>query len=241
LKVLIDEKGRKFLIDGREMHTDLGLVKIEPGKGTATSHLGHRFIVLDADILDIYEKMPRTGSFILKKDIGLTLTYLALGSGDKVVDVGTGSGSLALFMGNVIGRGGGRVVTYEKNPEFAEVARKNIEMAGLNDIIEVKVKDVLDGFEELNDSVDAVTLDLNQAQKMINEAKRVLRRGGRIAVYTPYVEHAKEVHLKLSEFGFTEIKTIESIEREIEFKIQGSRPKTSRVGHSGYLTFARKT
>jgi tRNA (adenine57-N1/adenine58-N1)-methyltransferase len=223
LKVLIDEKGRKFLIDGREMHTDLGLVKIEPGKGTATSHLGHRFIVLDADILDIYEKMPRTGSFILKKDIGLTLTYLALGSGDKVVDVGTGSGSLALFMGNVIGRGGGRVVTYEKNPEFAEVARKNIEMAGLNDIIEVKVKDVLDGFEELNDSVDAVTLDLNQAQKMT------------------YVEHAKEVHLKLSEFGFTEIKTIESIEREIEFKIQGSRPKTSRVGHSGYLTFARKT
>jgi tRNA (adenine57-N1/adenine58-N1)-methyltransferase len=241
MKVLIDENGRKFLVDGRELHTDRGLVRIEPGKGTATSHIGHRFIVLDPDILDIYEKMPRSGSFMLKKDIGSILVYLGLGNGDIIVDAGTGSGSLALFMGNVIEKNGGRVITYEKNPEFAEVARKNIERAGLNNIIEVKVQDAMDGFEEPGDSVDAVTLDMHQAWRMINEARRVLRRGGRIAVYTPYVEHAKEAHLKLNELGFAEIKTRESIEREIEFKTQGSRPKTSRVGHSGYLTFARKT
>jgi tRNA (adenine57-N1/adenine58-N1)-methyltransferase len=240
MKVLIDEKGRKFLVEGRELHTDRGLVKIEPGKGTATSHLDHKFVVLDPDILDIYEKMPRAGSFMLKKDIGLVLAYLGLGSGDIVVDAGTGSGGLALFMGNVIGNEG-RVVTYEKNPEFAEVARKNIERAGLEGIIEVKVKDAFFGFDEADSSVKAVTLDMPQAWKIIDEAKRILTRGGRIAVYTPYIEHAKKVHINLVQAGFTEIKTIESLEREIEFKTQGTRPMTSRVGHSGYLTFARKT
>lgn len=240
MKVLIDERGRKFLVEGKEFHTDRGLVKIGPGNETATSHLGHRFIVLDPDILDIYEKMPRAGSFMLKKDIGLFLAYLGLGSGDVVVDAGTGTGSLALFMGNVICCEG-RVVTYEKNPEFAEVARKNVEKAGLNDLVVVKVKDALDGFDEADSSVDAVTLDMKEAWKMIDEAKRILFRGGRLAVYTPYIEHAKKVHFKLVSAGFTEIKTIESMQREIEFKSQGTRPMTSRVGHSGYLTFARKT
>jgi tRNA (adenine57-N1/adenine58-N1)-methyltransferase len=195
--------------------------------------------VLDPDILDIYEKMPRSGSYMLKKDIGLFLVNLGLGSGETVVDAGSGSGSLAIFMGKVVGPNG-KIVTYEKNPEFAEIAKRNFIMAGLGDVIEGLVKDVLEGFEEEDDSVDAVTLDMFEAWKVVNKAKRILKRGRKIGAFSPYLEQAKEVHLEILKNGFKEVKTIESTMREIEFRKQGTRPKTSRVGHSGYLTFGRK-
>ena len=183
--------------------------------------------------------MPRAGSFMLKKDIGLVLAHLGIGCGDMVVDAGAGSGGLSIFMGNIVGPDGS-VKTYEKNPDFAEIARKNVENAGLSDIVKVKVKDVFYGFDEPNGSVDAVTLDMQEAWKMIGEAKRVLKRGGRICAYTVYVEHAKDVHNALLEKGFFDVETVEAFTREMEFRAQGSRPKTSRAGHSGYLAFGRK-
>jgi tRNA (adenine57-N1/adenine58-N1)-methyltransferase len=239
IKVLIDKEGRKFLVEVGEFHTDLGVLKIEESEDNATSHLGHEFRVLDPDIVDIYEKMPRSGSFMLKKDIGFFLTYMGIGGGHNIVDAGTGSGSLAIFMGNIVRLGGG-VVSYEKNPEFSDIARRNIEKAGLHGVVEIITKDVLEGFNEDDGSIDAVTLDLHEGWKLIGESKRILKVGGRIGLYTPYLEHAREVNLKLLNEGFTEILTVESITREMEFKKQGSRPKTSRVGHSGYLSFGRK-
>jgi tRNA (adenine57-N1/adenine58-N1)-methyltransferase len=142
-------------------------------------------------------------------------------------------------LGNVVGSSG-KIVTYEKNPEFAEIAKSNFLMAGLGGVIEVRARDVKEGFEEEGESVDAVTLDMFEAWKVVEEASRILRIGGKIGVYSPYIEQAKEVHLELLKNGFTEVKTIESTIREIEFRKQGTRPKTSRVGHSGYLTFGRK-
>ncbi|MFV2041032.1 MAG: tRNA (adenine-N1)-methyltransferase, partial [Candidatus Hydrothermarchaeales archaeon] len=212
---------------------------IEEGAESARSHLGHRFAVLDPDLIDIYEKMPRAGSYMLKKDMGMILGCLGVGTGAVVVDAGTGSGALAIFLGNVVGASG-KVYSYERKPEFAAVAGGNVKTAGLEDVVSVGVCDVLEGFREDNGSVDFVTLDLNEAWKTLEEVKRILRRGGRIAIYNPYIEHARLVHNRLVELGFIEIKTIESVTREMEFRAQGTRPKTSRVGHSGYLTFARK-
>ena len=40
--------------------------------------------------------------------------------------------------------------------------------------------------------------------------------------------------------GFSDIKILETLEREMEVRPQGTRPKTRMVGHSGYLIFARK-
>lgn len=240
MKVLIDERGRKYLVEGRELHTKQGIVRIEDDAHRASSHLGHSFVVLDPDIVDIYEKMPRAGSFMLKKDIALILACLGVGSGMTVVDAGAGSGALAIFLGNVVGPGG-RVVTYERNRDFAERAERNLGLAGLQGVVEVRVRDVLDdGFDEPDSSADAVTLDMKESWKMISEAKRVLRRGGRTAIYTVYVEHARAAHEALLKEGFAEVRTIETATREMEFRRQGSRPKTGRVGHSGYLTFGRK-
>ena len=44
----------------------------------------------------------------------------------------------------------------------------------------------------------------------------------------------------LKKVGFSEVKVLECIVREIEVKAKGTRPKTRMAGHTGYLTFGRK-
>lgn len=240
MKILIDEKGRKHLVDSETYQTDLGIVTLENDKIFLKSHTGHNFIVLDSDIVDLYERMPRAGSYMMKKDIGQFLAHLGPGCGDTIIDGGSGSGALLLYMGSIVGKEG-KVISYEVNRDFAEIARKNMEKAGLSSVVEIKNRDVTEGFEEKNGSADIVTLDMNEAWNAVNEARRVLKPGGRIGIYTIYVEHAKKVSQALFDSGFIEVKTFELIEREMEFRNQGTRPRTSRLGHSGYQTIARKT
>jgi len=237
VKLLIDEKGRKYLADGEELHTKYGVVELaREKKGIVTSHLGHRFIVLEAGVGDLYERLPRSGSLILRKDLGAIVANTNLGSGSVVVDAGTGSGMLAIFLGNLV-RPDGRVHTYEKCEEFAALAEKNIAKAGLEKWVKVKVGDVKKGIDE---KPDLVTLDLNEPWKAIPAAQKALKRGGFICAYTPYMEHARRFYEELEKHGFVDLKTVETIERELEFKEQGTRPKTTRVGHTGYLTFGRR-
>ncbi|MBI5253343.1 MAG: tRNA (adenine-N1)-methyltransferase [Euryarchaeota archaeon] len=237
MKLLVDKKGRKHLVEGEKFQTDLGIVDLNSAADVAKSHLGHEFYVLNPKLIDIYEKMPRSGSFILKKDLGAILAYTGVGSGDVVVDAGTGSGALALFLANIV-KPNGRVYTYEINEKFAEIARKNIEKAGLQEYIELKIKDIAEGIKEKN--VDLVTLDLEEPWKVFAHAKNALKRGGFIAIYTPYIEHAKRTVEVLREESFKSIKTLELLERELEFREKGTRPRTRMLGHTAYITFARK-
>jgi tRNA (adenine57-N1/adenine58-N1)-methyltransferase len=44
----------------------------------------------------------------------------------------------------------------------------------------------------------------------------------------------------LEEEAFRAIRTFEVFEREMEISKKGARPKTRMLGHTAYLTFARK-
>ncbi|NOZ76848.1 MAG: methyltransferase domain-containing protein, partial [Euryarchaeota archaeon] len=186
--LLIDEKGKKYLTEDVELHTRYGVVSLEgalPGD-RVTSHLGHTFRVLEPRMVDLYEKMPRAGSYMLKKDIGLILACTGVGTGDVVVDAGTGSGALAIFLGNVVAPTG-RVYTYEVRADFAEIAKENVRTAGLEGVVEVINRDITVGIDA---EVDLVTLDMDRPWRAVPEAYRALKQGGFAAVYTPYVEQA---------------------------------------------------
>ncbi len=237
MKLLIDGRGNKRLCDGDVVHTDLGVVDMTKAvDGRVTSHLGHEFFVLEPRVLDIYEKMPRVGSLILKKDLGAIIANTGVGTGDIVVDAGTGSGGTAIMLGWLV-MPTGKVYTYEKREKHASTARKNIALAGLRDYVEVKLQDIEEGIDE---NPDVITLDLPEPWKIAQNAHDALKGGGSIAVYNPYIEQARRGHQALREAGFKEVRTLEILEREIEVKAVGTRPRTRMLGHTAYLTFARK-
>jgi tRNA (adenine57-N1/adenine58-N1)-methyltransferase len=44
----------------------------------------------------------------------------------------------------------------------------------------------------------------------------------------------------MKEHAFIDIKTYETLQREMMYKEEGIRPSFHMLGHTGYLTFARK-
>ncbi len=238
MKLLIDPKGRKYLVDAEEFHTRYGIVRIsEAMDGRVKSHLGHEFSLLEPKLVDLYEKMPRAGSIVLKKDLGTILAYTGVGTGDIVVDAGAGSGALALYLANLV-RPTGKVYSYEIREEHARIAGENLARAGLAAFAEIKLKDIREGIDEKD--VDLVTLDLPDPWNVAGHAYAALKRGGFMVSYTPYVEQTRKAAEALKAAGFMDVKSLEILERELEIKDVGCRPKTRTIGHTAYLTFGRK-
>lgn len=240
--ILIDEKGRKYMVkaERRGLHTDLGVVDLgavigaEPG-AELTSHTGKKFVVLSPRITDYLQKLRRVPQIMLPKDVAQIVAYTGVGPGDLVVDAGVGSGALAIFLGNLV-RPTGRVVSYEVREDFARVAEENIRLAGLEDVVAVKLKSIYEGIDESN--VDLVTLDLPQPELVLPHAEGALKPGGYLAVFSPCMEHIQRLHAELPRHRFARVRTIECLVREFEVKPGATRPKSRMIAHTGYLTFA---
>lgn len=242
MKMILDERGKKYILkQGEEFQSDFGIIKADVLDDAqigdeVKSHLGHPFKIVKPNINDFIDLMDRRCSILIQKDIGQVLAHTGLGAGSRVVDAGTGAGAIALNFGNVVGETG-QVYTYEIREDFAEVAKKNIDNFGITNI-EVKNKSIKDGIDE--DDIDLVFLDLPKPYEIFEDVMETLNVGGWLAVYAPYIGQAEISYRVAKKLGFYDIEIIELLERGLEVRTQGIRPKTRMVGHSGYLVFARK-
>lgn len=187
------------------------------------------------NVEDVFKKSKRGPQIITPKDAALILAYTGVGPGSKIVDAGTGSAFLAIFLGNYVRPG--KVVTYENDKRFIKIARENIKSSGLSKFIQLKELDVTKGIKEKN--VDLVTLDLKDVKKVIGHAYRALKSGGWLAVYSPYIEQVIDVVKEIKKKNFCEIKVVENIVREWKTE-RTTRPKNVGLVHTGFLTFAKK-
>lgn len=236
--ILLVRDDREFLAEpGEEVHTDLGVIEVPeavaPGD-TVETHLGETFRVRALRGPDLFAHLDRTGAPMMPKDIGLLVGHTGVSAGDRVLDAGTGTGVLAAYLGKM----GAEVVTYERNDEFAEVARENMELAGVAGSVEVRAGDVTVALDSLGD-FDVLTLDTEDAASIVSESLDILVSGGFVAVYSPFVESARAVGEAATDAGLVEVETLETIQRRMDFDERGSRPSTAGVGHTGYLTVAR--
>lgn len=242
MKMILDERGKKYILKpGAEFQSDLGIVKADVLDNAqigdeVKSHLDHSFKIVKPNVNDFIDLMERRCSILIKKDIGQVLAHTGLGAGARVVDAGTGAGAIALHFGNVVGLQG-KVFTYEIREDFAEVAHRNIDNFGITNI-EVKNKNIKEGIDENN--IDLIFLDLPKPFEIFEEVMESLNVGGWLAVYAPYIDQAETSYRVAKKLGFYDIEIIETLERGLEVRTQGVRPKTRMVGHSGYLLFARK-
>ena len=240
IPVLLVRGDREFLVEpGEEMGTDLGVLEVpddvEPGE-TLETHLGDAFEVRRLRGPDLFHHFERTGAPMVPRDVGLVIGETGISQGDRVLDAGTGTGVLSASMA----RAGASVVTYERNPEFADVARENMELGGVADAVDIRTGDLSEELETLEpSSFDVLTLDTGDAAEIVAHAPDLLVDGGFVAVYSPFIESTRAVVDTAREVGLSDVTTRETIQREMQFDDRGSRPSTAPVGHTGYLTIAR--
>ena len=241
--ILVDERGRRHAVS-----VDRGMARV-PGVGTfeadrLRSQVGHRlvigersFFVLTPSLRDLWETIERGPQALVPKDIGALLFEIGVGAGSLVVEAGAGSGALTMVLASAV-RPSGRVTAYDLRADALRLAKTNVERAGLMPFVDFRHADFRDRAQEVN--VDAVVLDIPDSWSAIPRAWETLRPCGHLASFSPNMEQVKETVVAIRARPFVDVRTIELIEREMEVREKGVRPSFAPLGHTGYLTFARK-
>ena len=226
----------------RQFHTHRGYVELgdiigKPWGIIITSSLGVSFYALKPMIKDLIHKTDRKTQVLYPKDIGYILFQLDIGSGSRVVEAGTGSGALTMALANAV-RPDGKVFTYEIIEKHMKTARGNIERSGLLPYVEMELKSIIEGISQKE--VDAVVLDMATPWMAVPTAWESLRGSGIFLSFSPTLEQVIKTVSSLQDHPFIEIETVELILRNLSVGNNRTRPQTVMIGHSGYLTTARK-
>ena len=131
--------------------------------------------------------LPHRTQILYHADISLICIQLELAPGMRVVESGTGSGSLTHALARAVGTTG-RVDTCEFHKERAETAGKEFESHGISHIVTAHHRDVImNGFPTTD--ADAVFLDLPSPWDAIKHTVSTFGEGGgRLCSFSPCVE-----------------------------------------------------
>jgi tRNA (adenine57-N1/adenine58-N1)-methyltransferase catalytic subunit len=240
------DRRRRWLVRPRDtpkLHTHLGILDVAALVGseygiTVTTTLGDELTILKPTIEDLVMKLARKTQVIYPKDLGLIIVKLGVHAGSRVVETGTGSGATTALMAYLV-QPTGMVYTYDLNPEFQDVAKKNVDRLGLSKYVTFRSADSRLGFQDTG--MDAGILDVGDPWEVIGSMKASLRPSAPMAAITPTTNQAERLVAKMKEEGFVNLETVEILLRHLEARVGMTRPSNIMVGHTAYLTFGRKT
>jgi tRNA (adenine57-N1/adenine58-N1)-methyltransferase len=242
--VLVDENLKKIIVDTNgkvDKIRGIGVIdpKILVGKeyGSKFDIGNKKFWILIPSLQDKLQGLHRHAQIILPRDAAQILMNCSIESGQIVLEAGIGSGSLTIALATAVAPNG-KVISYDIRPEFIDHAMKNLEQAKLNQYIITKIKDVTKGIDEKD--LDAIILDIPNPWAAIEHAWNSLKYGGYICTYSPLISQVEQTVSAIENYPFIECKTYENIQREMIVSKHGTRPSFDMLGHTGYLTFARK-
>jgi tRNA (adenine57-N1/adenine58-N1)-methyltransferase len=232
-----------------EMHTHHGvlrhadLVGLPDGSVVANSG-GHEYLALRPLLRDFVMSMPRGAAIVYPKDAAQILAQADVFPGAVVVEAGVGSGALALWLLRGIGAEG-RLLSFERREDFAEVARANVETflgdrPGNWDLV---VGDLTTQLPETvaPGSVDRVVLDMLAPWECIDVVADALAPGGVVICYIATATQLSRVAEYLRGTGlFTEPEANETMVRGWHVEGLAVRPDHRMVAHTGFLLSARR-
>lgn len=244
LAMLIGKGRKRFLIqldqDG-QLQTHRGVLHHReliglPWGSQVHSHTGAAFLMVRPSLRDLLLHTKRQSQIVFPKDIGYILLRLSVGPGSQVIEAGTGSGALTTALAWAVGEKG-KVYSYDRRQDMQQLARRNLERVGLADRVEFHLQDIEDGFRQ--QGVEALFLDLPQADQYLGQARQALAPGGALGAILPTANQVSDMLAALEPlpFGLTEV--CELMLRFYKPSSERLRPTDRMVAHTGYLLFSR--
>jgi tRNA (adenine57-N1/adenine58-N1)-methyltransferase len=246
--LLIDQRGRSYLVNlqaGGTYHTHSGTLahdlllgrpegtRVETSGGMIVTAFRPRFA-------DYALKMKRGAQVVYPKDLGPIVTYADVFPGARVLEAGTGSGALTIALCRAVGIEG-RVVSYELREEHLAQAVQNLEgMFGkVPEQLDLRIGDVGD-VGRTGEVFDRCVLDLPEPWGPLSALREALEPGGVLCAYLPTTGQIQELVLALPAQGFLHIETFEVLRRAWHVTERSVRPDHRMIGHTGFLTVARR-
>jgi tRNA (adenine57-N1/adenine58-N1)-methyltransferase len=253
---LVDGKGRKHNIcleAGRSFHTNKGGISHDDLIGrdegfTVTSTSGGEYLVFRPLLSEFVVSMPRGAAVVYPKDAAQIVAMADIYPGATVVEAGAGSGALTCSLLRAVGPGG-RVSSYERREEFADVARRNVTQffGGTPDVPhpawQLTVGDLVEALPagEAPGSVDRVVLDMLAPWECVEVVAQALRPGGMVVAYVATTTQLGRIVESLRAHGeFTEPQPWETLVRDWHVEGLAIRPDHKMNGHTGFLVTSRR-
>ncbi|MGH2757460.1 MAG: tRNA (adenine-N1)-methyltransferase [Actinomycetota bacterium] len=247
--LLIDGRDRRYMITlatGKQWHSHMGtldhdeMIGQPEGIRLATSN-GGKVLAFRPTLADFVKKMRRGAQVVYPKDIGLILVYADIREGARVLEAGTGSGSLTLALARAVGDSG-LVVSYELREDHHNQAVENIAAwySGTSkpENLELRIGDIFEAIPERD--FDRLVLDLPEPWQGVGTTTESLVPGGLACCYLPTVPQVSQTVEALKRGGFALIRTFEGLLRTWNVDGQSVRPDHRMVAHTGFLITARK-
>lgn len=245
---LSDPKGRRHsvvLTPGAVYHTTKGGIGHDdligrPEGVVVQSTGGVEHLAFRALLEEFTVTMPRLAAVVYPKDAAHILVQTDIFPGARVLEAGAGSGALSIFLLRAIGSEG-RLYSYERRPEFAAVARKNVESFFGAEHPAWTLRDGDLATDIGPEPVDRAVLDMLAPWECIDVVAEVLVPGGLLCCYvatTPQLGRTMET--LRAHGGFTEPVGREYTSREWHAEGLSIRPGHGTSGHTGFLIFTRR-
>ena len=124
------------------LHTHIGVIRHADAIG---KEYGSRIItnkdkyvyLLEPTTFDFISKIQHGTQIVYPKDLGYIIARTGIQSGQKIVEIGTGSASLTTFVASIV-KPKGHVYTFDVDKEFMKIAEKNIKKIGMEKYITMK-------------------------------------------------------------------------------------------------------
>ncbi|WP_425436305.1 tRNA (adenine-N1)-methyltransferase [Leucobacter massiliensis] len=237
------------LVPDGEFHSHRGMIRHSelvglPDASVVQNSSGEEYLALRPLLSDFVMSMPRGAAIVYPKDAAQILSLADIFPGARVVEAGVGSGALSLHLLRGIGPEG-RLHSFERREEFAEVARANVAaFAGtLPENWSVTVGDLQETLPSScpAGTVDRVVLDMLAPWECVDVAAEALAPGGVLICYVATVTQLSRTAEQIRRSGsFTHPQSSETMVRGWHVEGLAVRPDHRMVAHTGFLITARR-
>ena len=207
--------------------------------GDKLTIVGREYTVFRPGVLELMESLDRGAQVIIPKDAATILLNCDVKCGDKVIEVGAGSGGLTTALLHAVVPEG-RVLTLELKEENAHRAHRNISRMGYEKHWSYQIGDAREMPVDIDWQADVLTMVMPDPWLALDNLEPHLRSGGRVCAYVPNMNQAESIVNALRERDYSDVYALENMQRGLEVHPGGVRPSFDMLGHTGYLIFGRK-
>ena len=247
--VVIKSHNKKYLTvikEGESFITNNGKISYNDIKSLpyiVKSSTEEEFIIYSPTYKEFVLLMRRGPQIIYPKDVGSLIVDGNIRNNSTVLEIGTGSGALTLFLLLILGKDG-ILYSLDSDSKHQYRASKTINryISTFNKDYEYNLKliqDELINFKiiDIDKDIDTIITDVPEPWEFFNENK--IEKELTWVSYLPSISQVEKLTNILKENKFENIEIKENIERYWIIKDNILRPKNEMVGHTGFIVSGR--